>query len=329
MKQMMLGYLRSRLLAAALYVLCGLVFATVCTLLGAPLAGVVYASVLYASVLLVCLAVDLPRFMRRHRQLQALQGQIMHSMDELPAACGLIESDWRKLLMLAAHQNANLLSAHDRDRREREAYTALWTHQIKVPIAAMHLLLADETSDRSLALSAELLRIEQYVDMSLGYARLDGSDYVLRECSLEDVMRKTARRFAPLFIQKKLRLVLLPTGLRVLTDEKWLGFVLEQLLSNAVKYTQSGSVTLRADESTQTLIVADTGIGIAPEDLPRVFEHGFTGLNGRIDKCATGLGLYLSRRILQKLGHRITLESEVGKGTCVTVWLSHDTLQME
>ena len=112
----------------------------------------------------------------------------------------------------------------------------------------------------------------------------------------------------------------------MVTDEKWLGFVLDQLLSNAVKYTVRGGVTLRADEPNQTLIVEDTGIGIAPEDLPRIFDHGYTGLNGRRDKHATGLGLYLSKRVLEKLGHGIHIESQVGRGTRVTVSLAREAV---
>ena len=142
-------------------------------------------------------------------------------------------------------------------------------------------------------------------------------------------MRASARRFAPLFIEKKLRLNYQETTLRALTDEKWLAFVLEQVLSNAVKYTRRGSVTLRADEAAHAVIVEDTGIGIAPEDLPRVFEKGYTGSNGRTDKRATGIGLYLCRRILAKLGHSITIASTPGVGTTVRIGLEQDALEVE
>ena len=195
----------------------------------------------------------------------------------------------------------------------------------------MRLLLQSEPDSRSAALEAELFKVEQYVDMALGYARLNGpsTDFVLRACDINTVMLRTARRFAPLFIQKKLALDYRPTALTALTDEKWLAFALEQLVSNAVKYTFHGGVTLRADEQAQAVIVEDTGIGIAPEDLPRVFEHGFTGLNGREDKRATGIGLYLSKRVLDKLGHRIRIESQVGAGTRVTVSLKRASLEAE
>ncbi len=182
-----------------------------------------------------------------------------------------------------------------------------------------------------LTLTAELFKVEQYVEMLLGYQRLTGptTDFTLRECDVNAVMCASARRFAPLFIEKKLRLNYQETTLRALTDEKWLAFVLEQVLSNAVKYTRRGSVTLRADEAAHAIIVEDTGIGIAPEDLPRVFDHGYTGLNGRRDKRATGLGLYLSKRVLDQLGHTIAIASEPGRGTRVTIGLESLRMRAE
>lgn len=119
-----------------------------------------------------------------------------------------------------------------------------------------------------------------------------------------------------------------PLNVSVITDEKWLLFVIEQVLSNALKYTRSGSVSITL-EAPKTLCIRDTGIGIAPEDLPRVFEKGYTGSNGRTDKRATGIGLYLCRRILAKLGHSITIASTPGMGTTVRIGLEQDALEVE
>ena len=324
-------YLCDRLPMLGLTALFAAVFSAVCFLMRAPLEGIVYALILCLAVLLTAMAADLPRYVRKHLELADMMERCLYGASLLPQARGLIEEDWRKLLLFAIDHSASDADAYARERRDRDAYSAMWTHQIKVPITAMRLLLQSEPDSRSAALEAELFKIEQYVDMALGYARLNGpsTDFVLRTCDINSVMMRAARRFAPLFIQKKLTLDYRPTLLTALTDEKWLAFVLEQLLSNAVKYTFRGSVTLRADEEMQTVIVEDTGIGIAPEDLPRVFDHGFTGLNGREDKRATGIGLYLSKRILDKLGHRIRIESEVGGGTWVTVSLKRDPLEAE
>lgn len=328
---LLLRYARDRLFPIVLVLACPAVFALICALTGAPLAGVVYAGVLVLAGGLIALGMDLPRYVRRHRELQGLLDGCLYAATVLPAPHGLLEEDWRALLLCAIDQSAGQADARDRDRREREACVALWAHQIKVPLAAMRMLVQSEPGPTSDRLTAELFKVEQYVEMLLGYQRLTGptTDFTLRECDVNAVMRASARRFAPLFIEKKLRLNYQETTLRALTDEKWLAFVLEQVLSNAVKYTRRGSVTLRADEAAHTIIVEDTGIGIAPEDLPRVFDHGYTGLNGRRDKRATGLGLYLSKRVLDQLGHTIAIASEPGRGTRVTIGLESLRMRAE
>ena len=166
--------------------------------------------------------------------------------------------------------------------------------------------------------------------MDLNYARLTShsTDFVIRTCSLDDIVRQALRKYAPLFARQKLALNWEPSGRGVLTDEKWLVFVLEQLLSNALKYTPSGSISLSVEEPL-TLVIEDTGIGIAAEDLPRICEKGFTGYNGRTDKKATGLGLYLCRRILYKLSHTLSIESQPGKGTRVSIGLESKEIGLE
>ncbi len=209
-------------------------------------------------------------------------------------------------------------------------YYTLWAHQIKTPIASMRLTLQNEDSPLSRRLTAELGRVERYVEMVLAYLRLDAdsTDYVLRECELDPIVRGAVKKFSGEFIERKLALDFRPTGARVLTDEKWLSFVLEQLLSNALKYTPEGRISVYM-EVPATLCISDTGIGIAPEDLPRIFEQGFTGRNGRRDKRASGLGLYLCRRVCRSIGHGISAESEPGKGTTVRLDLSRKTLGVE
>lgn len=157
--------------------------------------------------------------------------------------------------------------------------------------------------------------------MVLSYLRLgsESSDLVLRPYDLDGILRQAVRKYAKLFIRKKLSLIYEPVNRTVLTDEKWLLFVVEQLLSNAIKYTPKGSVSLLVEGD--ELLVRDTGIGITPEDLPRVGEKGFTGYNGRIDKKSTGIGLYLCRQVLKKLGHSFKIESAPGKGTTVAIGL--------
>ena len=139
--------------------------------------------------------------------------------------------------------------------------------------------------------------------------------------------RQAVRKYAPLFIRGKVSLDLRETGLRVLTDEKWLQLVVEQVLSNAVKYAPGGHVTVWAEG--EWLLIEDDGVGIAREDLPRIFDRGFTGCNGRMDKRATGIGLYLCGQICRRLGHTITVDSEQGRGTRVTIGLARPYLEVE
>lgn len=208
-------------------------------------------------------------------------------------------------------------------------YYTMWVHQIKTPIASMHLILQKEDSEDSRRLRAELFRVEQYVQMVLCFLRLDSdfTDYVIKEYRVDDIIRPAVRRLAPQFIMKKLALEYEHTDEVALTDEKWLGFVVEQVLSNAVKYTSSGSISIKCDGD--RLVISDTGIGIAAEDLPRIFDKGYTGFNGRADRKASGIGLYLCRRICDNLGHSIKVESAAGHGTTIIIGLERDKLEVE
>ena len=167
--------------------------------------------------------------------------------------------------------------------------------------------------------------------MVLCYLRLDSdtTDFVIAEVDLDKILRQAFRRFSGQFISKKLTLHYTPVHEPVLTDEKWLLFVIEQLLSNAVKYTPAGGVITVTLDQDGVLVLQDTGIGIAPGDLPRVFERGYTGLNGRTDKRASGLGLYLCKRICQNLRHAIRVTSAPGQGTAVYLTLRRDKLEIE
>lgn len=166
--------------------------------------------------------------------------------------------------------------------------------------------------------------------MALQYLRLDSktNDFVFQQYDLDSIIRQAIRKYAPQFILRKIRLIYEPVSMTILTDEKWMLFLLEQLLSNAIKYTPHGSVTISVTPE-KVLQVADTGIGIAPEDLPRIFEKGFTGYNGRADKKSTGLGLYLCQQAAKKISVSLSVTSEVGKGSVFSVHLDIPSLQVE
>ena len=240
--------------------------------------------------------------------------------DILPKAESLEEEDYHELLgkMEAAFRKKK--GEWDASRRDMDDYYATWVHQIKAPIAVMKVMLQQEDTPENRELSAELFRVEQYAEMALCYVRLGegASDLVIQEYDLDTIIRKAVRKYAGQFIRRRIRLVYEGTAGRVITDEKWLSFIIEQLLSNAVKYTSEGSVTIAVEDG-KKLSVTDTGIGISPEDMPRIFEKGYTGYNGRLDKKSTGIGLYLCRKAAEKLGHVLTAESEPGKGSRFTI----------
>lgn len=324
-----LAYCRARRWAIALFAGLILLFSAVVWLSGAGgvLAG--YTALLCTVLALLIALLDLRRFFLRHRQLSDGLKSICVSDEQLPEPENLIEEDYRRLIRALGEEKQRQTSAMDLRLGEMEDYFTLWAHQIKTPIAAMRLILQTRPENSAEELSQELFRVEQYVEMVLNYLRLDSdsTDFVFKSCDLDGIIRQCLRKYAKQFIRKKISLEYEGTALQVLTDEKWLCFVIEQLLSNALKYTNTGSI--RIFTQGETLVIEDSGIGIAPEDLPRVFEKGYTGYNGRTDKKATGIGLYLCKRILNRLGHGIAIRSVVGQGTAVSIDLSREETVLE
>ena len=320
-----LRYRRRMLLAAAV---CCVIFAASFALYRLPLRAVWYPLALCAALGLSLLTADFLRLRRRHETLCRLRAA--PDPAQLPSPAGICEEDYQALVRALDERARRAETETDARMRAMIDYYTLWAHQIKTPIAAMRLLLQDADTDEQRALLEQLQSVEQYVEMVLGYLRLESpsSDYVIRNYALDDIVRQVVRKYASQFIRRRLRLEYTPLNVSIITDEKWLLFVIEQVLSNALKYTRSGSVSITL-EAPKTLCIRDTGIGIAPEDLPRVFEKGFTGCNGRTDKRATGIGLYLCRRILEKLGHTIAITSTVGEGKTVRIGLQQDALEVE
>ena len=323
------AWLKYRLWQIVLFSGLMLIFSTVVWLSGAGgvLAG--YTALLSTALALLLALPDLRRFALRHRQLSDALKSIRVSDEQLPPPENLIEEDYRQLIRALGEEKQRQASAMDLRMSDMQDYFTLWAHQIKTPIAAMRLILQTKPENSAGEIEGELFRVEQYVEMVLNYLRLDSdsTDFVFRTCALDDIIRQCVRKYAKQFIRKRIRLEYEGTALQVLTDEKWLCFVIEQILSNALKYTSAGSI--RIFTQGETLVIADTGMGIAPEDLPRVFEKGYTGYNGRTDKKATGIGLYLCKRILNRLGHEISISAQVGKGTRVSIDLSREETVLE
>jgi hypothetical protein len=289
-----------------------------------------YALLLCALVYVLSFVFRFGWYVRREKERRELLREQTAPTEKLAEPKTLAEREYREMIEILGQRCRELATEREKERQESLDYYSTWVHQIKTPIAAMRMQLQGEDTQENRALLADLFRIEQYVEMVLSYIRLGSSqnDFVIKEYALDDIIRQAVRKFAPQFVHERIKLIYEPVSTRVVTDEKWLLFILEQLISNAIKYSPNGTVTIAVSEK-QVLSVADTGIGIAPEDLPRIFEKGFTGYNGRADKKATGLGLYLSRQAAEKLGTRIWAESEPGEGSTFYLDLYREKIVVE
>lgn len=312
-------------------------------LIGARKQDMVYAAVLDAILLLITVFVG---FFRYSSKVKALSNALKRPVEEqaqLPEATDDVEILYHRLLENQSIARSESESSAAIRQSQMRDYYSMWVHQIKTPISAMKLLLEAEReelgqlmcddeqsqcllSDNMDSFEDELFRIEEYVSMALQYQRVSSTenDFVLEKVSVDGVIRDTIKKYAKIMIRRHIGINYSGTGQVVYTDGKWLAFMLEQILSNAIKYTPQGGVTIETAEEKDRFFITikDTGIGIKAEDLPRVFEKGYTGYNGHADKKATGIGLYLCRQMADKLGHTIRMESEIGKGT--KVWIGVD-----
>ena len=209
-------------------------------------------------------------------------------------------------------------------------YYTLWVHQIKTPIAASKLLVEDlQEQTLKNQLEQELFKIDSYTNLVLQYLRLESfhDDLVVKRENIEDLVKDVVKKYAIFFIQQGLRLNLHYLNHTIITDKKWFVVILEQVLSNSLKYTSQGGIEIFFKED--TLYIKDTGLGIQDADLLRVFERGFSGYNGRLTHQSSGLGLYLSKKIADELGHELHLQSVVGEGTTVMITFKEKKLLFE
>lgn len=344
--KLLVDYIKDRKAVMILFVIQSMIYVVICSLYQLHnLSKILYAFLISLFILVCYTCFDAFRYLQKRRRInlagrhpeqavEALlngslqnsfyQGKFDHDsaskkLAELDKAYGGLIEDFSNLLH-------SLQSETGMRRNEMADYYLMWAHQIKTPIAAMKLLLNGR--EDGFLLMEELFKIEQYVEMVLHYLRLESiaSDMILKEYDLQSLVKQTVRKYSILFINSGLTLKLEEFDVKVLSDEKWLCFVLEQILSNSIKYTREGTISIYMKPGEpKTLVIEDTGIGIRQEDLSRIFERGFTGYNGRLDKKSTGIGLYLCKQIMDQLSHGIKVSSQVGKGTQFMLDLSRDT----
>ena len=313
------SYIKKNLKIYLLLIVFIFIFVLIFYLYNLPFESLFYGGLLCFLVSLIASIIDYNNYRKSYIDLKYLETNILSSMEDLPKSLDIRVEYYQKIIE-RLHNEVERLKIEDNKKMEDLAdYYSMWIHQIKTPIAAINFLLDNEEIDVK-AFRQELFKIERYVEMVLTYIRLgsETSDYVITSINLDEVVRENIKRYATLFINKKIKLNYVSHETYVISDKKWLGFAFEQLLSNAIKYTKSGGeISINISES--ELIIEDNGIGIYEEDLPRIFEQSFTGLNGRYEKKSSGLGLYLCKKTLDKLQHKIEITSKVNKGTKVMI----------
>ena len=328
-KESIFSFLKIRKVLIIIFTGIVVIFGILFYLYDIPFDAIIYGCELSFVWSAVCLFIDFYKYYKRHKLLHINREQFLDDAEQLPKHMDIIEYDYQELAKELYQAKQELISKNRIAKKELLDYYGMWVHQIKTPIAALDILLQNteqmlyqldekEMMQETISVSdmkMELFKIEQYVEMALNYLRVEdiSSDLSFKQYAVDDMVRQVIRKYAKIFISKKIKMNFKPTGRYIVTDDKWFVFVLEQLISNALKYTKQGQITIYMKE--KSLVIEDTGIGIPAEDLPRIFEKGFTGYNGRENKKSTGIGLYLCKNIMDKLQWNITADSEVGRGT--------------
>ena len=272
---------------------------------------------LYGLILLALLLIAFfaYRYVKETQAIRRLRDEDGESLSLEGEAC---QDELRRM------ETEHIRKLNELQERQLESYRFMvsWFHEIKTPIAVLRLI--EQTEPNAADIDEELTRIEHYVDQALYHAKLDSFhlDYEIEAVDLDQLTKSLIKHHAKTFIAKKIKIGLDVKPMEVLSDRKWLSFVLHQLITNSLKYTSSeGEVKISTSETDSEirLTVRDNGAGIDPKDLPRIFNRGFTGENGRTHAKSTGMGLYLARELCGKLGHYLTCESEKGRFTSMTI----------
>lgn len=214
-------------------------------------------------------------------------------------------------------ENKRLRSIYINEKKDLEEYFLLWTHQIKTPITVANLILNKKSDPDTKKLKEEIFYIEEYTNMAINYIKLTdrATDMDIEKVDLDRLIKTLLKKYSLIFINKRISLDYKDTKVEVLTDSKLLSIMIEQILSNALKYTEEGKIIISFDKEKNTLSIMDTGIGIRDEDLIKIFDRGYSGFNGRVNHKSSGLGLFLVREISKILKLRVEVKSKLGKGS--------------
>ena len=322
------SYLKKNIKVYILFVVFITIFSIMFYLYNLPLEALIYTGSFCFLASLIASFSDFVNYRESYKKLKFLEKNILNDLEDLPKSLDIRIDYYHKIIEKLYEELEKSTQENQQKNTDMVDYYSMWVHQIKTPIAAMNFLLDNEEVDLK-NLQQELFKIERYVEMVLTYIRLDStsSDYVITKINLDEVVKDSVKKYATIFINKKIKLNYVSHETMVISDKKWLSFAFEQILGNSVKYTStSGEIKIETCEN--KLVIEDNGMGIKEEDLPRIFEKGFTGFNGRYEKKSSGLGLYLCKKTLDKLGHHIEISSKVGEGTRIEITFpKEDTLR--
>jgi signal transduction histidine kinase len=281
---------------------------------------------LFASLYIIIGYYYRRRFYRELREL--IESGQENVLSLLPEAQNYEQKQFLNLYKKILEGNEKQLQKLNDAKQDQQDFIMSWIHEVKLPIAASRLLIENSEGKTVEFLidkfEDELGKIDDYVEQALYYSRIDSfsKDYFISEVPMNQIIKNSVKKYAKLFINKGIRFHLDENKQFVQSDSKWLGFVVDQVIANSLKYTNDGgdiSIFFEEDAKEKRLHIQDNGIGIKPEDIHRVFEKGFTGSIGRSHVKSTGMGLYLAKQLAIKLGHHISIESEEGKYTKVTI----------
>ena len=224
-----------------------------------------------------------------------------------------VKDDNERLL----NENKNLKSEMLNQKDDLNAYFLMWLHQIKTPMTVSKLLLEKPDDTTTTKLKMQLMYIEQYINMAMNYLKMidHSTDMDITEVNLDDIIKNLLKKYSLLFIHNHISLEYQSNLTYVVSDSQWLTILIEQILSNALKYTENGKIAIQYLEDKHALEIRDTGIGIRSEDIPKIFDRGYSGFNGRMNEKSSGLGLYLARKISERLNIQIEVESKLSKGS--------------
>ncbi|MEG0773552.1 sensor histidine kinase [Clostridium sp.] len=293
------------------------------------IANILYINLVSTSFFIIYL---ISRYIYYRSYYKSLYDIVEHKRDEiinrLPKVKSYEHVLFHEVLSSLYNEGSSKVQKFYEQKKDYEEFITSWVHQVKTPIAVSRLLIENDSNslnkDTLRSLEEEIDKIENYIEQALYYSKIDNfsKDYLINQVDLDRLIKESVKKQAKTFINKKINIEIDNIDLEVTTDKKWISFIVDQVLSNALKYTSPGGkirIYRLVEDKSKKLIIEDNGIGVKEEDLHRVFDKGFTGANGRENYRSTGFGLYLSKRLARKLGHDITMESKYGEYTKVII----------